>query len=136
MNLVVGRNTGCVADVTDREFIAHFRHRRTITRDDYLGMIAVGAPCHRGPLFIGFFETERLPQELLNCGMRSHRVSTDVDWRSFTITRYPWRRARSASPRLRAVLERPVFQGNRPLAVAVGVGRRLGGSKSETLGRS
>ena len=88
MNLVVHKRRN-IDDVRDEEFVEHFRHPRTVSRGNYLGMIDSWLsvfPEER--LFIGFFEDVRdRPRELLSAVFDHIGVSTDVDWASFPLNK-------------------------------------------------
>lgn len=107
MNLVVRKKRN-FEEVRDEEFVEHFRHPRTVTRGNYLGMIDNWTsvfPEER--LFIGFFEEVRdSPRELLSAVFHHIGVSTDVDWTSFPLHKVVHGGVRAPlPPRFKAILQ-------------------------------
>lgn len=88
LNLVV-RQRRTFDSVTEEEFIAQFRHQRTIGRGDYLGILESWLSAFpEEQMFIGFFEDigER-PKELLSDVFEHIGASTDVDWAALPYNR-------------------------------------------------
>ena len=107
MNLVRRRGRN-LADVADEKFVDYFRHSRSLTRGDYLGMIDRWLSVYpKERLFVGFFEDIReYPQELLTAIFKHIGVSEDVDWASFPLHKVIHGGVPAPlPPRLRVILE-------------------------------
>jgi hypothetical protein len=107
LNLVVRKHRP-YETVTEEEFLAHFRHQRTVSRGDYLGMLDKWLSVFpQEQLFIGFFEDiKERPRELLSAVFEHVGVSADVDWAAFPYNQVVHRGAGISLPdRYRAVLE-------------------------------